>query len=399
MTAAPDLLQGPAAQLRVGWSTAADAAHAVEEAVAAAREGGSQPRLALVFATPGYPASLLAEALRRALPEVPLAGCITAGVIAGGRMLAPGVAVGLFEGRDLRVGIGVGGPSSAGTREAGRSAVASALAGLPPLRARRTRAILLFTDVLTGCSSDVLRGAVEAGGTGVAWGGGGVGDPLAGRPAVQLVNGAIHTDRVLAVAIDCAGRIGSGIAHGWQPLGPPVLVTRSSAATVHALEYEPAFEVIRRAAEECGHRVTPENFASFATTHPFGIPHANGEYLIRDPVSVQVDGSLRCLGDVPDGALVRVMQGTPEALVRTAAEAAAQAREDAGGSLGAALAFDCVSRSFLLGARVDEELSLCHAALGPVPLLGCLTAGEVGAFGSQVPQFHNKTAVVLAFPA
>jgi hypothetical protein len=31
-----------------------------------------------------------------------------------------------------------------------------------------------------------------------------------------------------------------------------------------------------------------------------------------------------------------------------------------------------------------------------VPLLGCLSYGEIGALGRGGPQFHNKTAVVLA---
>jgi hypothetical protein len=31
-------------------------------------------------------------------------------------------------------------------------------------------------------------------------------------------------------------------------------------------------------------------------------------------------------------------------------------------------------------------------------MIGCLTFGEVGGSGTGVPQFHNKTAVVLTLP-
>jgi hypothetical protein len=135
-------------------------------------------------------------------------------------------------------------------------------------------------------------------------------------------------------------------------------------------------------------------------THPLGIPQADGEYLIRDPLAVDDAGALQFMASVPDGALVRVMEGTPTMLVEAARVAASMARDDAGGAIGGALVFDCVSRYLMLGDRLGEELTACQDALGAdVPVLGCLTFGEVGAFGARMPQFHNKTMVVLAFPA
>jgi hypothetical protein len=52
----------------------------------------------------------------------------------------------------------------------------------------------------------------------------------------------------------------------------------------------------------------------------------------------------------------------------------------------------------ILGDRFTSELGVIQEGLGAgVPLLGCLTFGEIGSLGVGVPQFHNKTAVVLAF--
>jgi hypothetical protein len=46
-----------------------------------------------------------------------------------------------------------------------------------------------------------------------------------------------------------------------------------------------------------------------------------------------------------------------------------------------------------------EELAAMQQELGDkVPILGCLTFGEVGAQGVALPQFHNKTTVVLSLP-
>jgi len=201
-------------------------------------------------------------------------------------------------------------------------------------------------------------------------------------------------------ALDLPGRIASGMRHGWRPYGPPTLVTRARGAEVVGLEYEPAFEIYRRTAESRGAAVTEQAFAAFAMSHPLGVPQADGEHVIRDPLSVGPDHSLRCVAEVPDGSLVRVMQGTPEALIEAAASAGLVAREGVGGPLGGALVFDCVSRFLTLGERFGEELARFQEALGAqVPMMGCLTFGEVGTLGTGVPQFHNKTAMVLALPA
>jgi hypothetical protein len=54
----------------------------------------------------------------------------------------------------------------------------------------------------------------------------------------------------------------------------------------------------------------------------------------------------------------------------------------------------------MLKGEITKEIYAFQRGLGPdVPLLGCLTFGEVGALGAGLPQFHNKTAVLLAIPA
>jgi hypothetical protein len=93
------------------------------------------------------------------------------------------------------------------------------------------------------------------------------------------------------------------------------------------------------------------------------------------------------------------MQGDRDDLLRAAGVAATTARVGVHGALGGALVFDCVSRYLILGEHMREELSAIQCGVGAgVPLLGCLTFGEVGTIGSGSAQYHNKTAVVLAFP-
>jgi hypothetical protein len=383
-----------------GRSSQRGAGAASAEAVRQALERDTDPRFALVFSTDQYEHESLAAALNAELGSLPWAGCCTAGVLAGDAFLAQGLVVSVFSRPDLRFGVGVGGPVSADGRAAGRAALAGALGALPPGTRDGHRVAILLPDALTGNAADVVRGAAEEAGTGIAWVGGGAGDNLRFVRTAQYAFGRAFHDHAVAVVIDSPRRLGTGIRHGWRPYGPPSLVTRAAGASILELDYERAFDVYRRTAERRGDLVSPASFAPFAMRHPLGIPQADGEHLIRDPLSVGEDGSLRCVAEVPDGSLVRVMEGNEEALLSAARAAASDARAAAEGPLGAALVFDCVSRSLLLGEATRDEVRALRAGIGgDVPLVGCLTFGEVAVLGAGMPQLHNKAVVVLGLPA
>jgi hypothetical protein len=371
-------------------------AHAARTALARC----TSPALALVFSTFDYPPDEVAAALNDELGALPWAGSVTAAILHGRRVLERGVAVGVIDSDEVRVRVGAAGPVSADARAAGRGAALSALKDMPLPPSDRSRAMILFTCTRGGGAAEALGGAVSVAGAGIAWSGGGTGDFDGGDRAAQFADGRALRDHVVAITLDCHSRVGAGVQHGWQPTGSPAMVTQAVGAVVERLEHRPAFEIYRASAEQRGETVSTEAFAAFAMTHPLGIPQADGEYLIRDPLSVDAAGAIHLVAGVPDGALVRVMEGTPASLAAAARVAAGMARADAGGALGGALVFDCVSRFLMLGDRLGDELAACQDALGDeVPLLGCLTFGEVGAFGPRMPQFHNKTMVVLALPA
>jgi hypothetical protein len=386
-------------RLRIGTSTQADADAAVSTAVRGALASCTSPALALVFSTFDYPAEAVVEAAKRELGAVPWAGAVTAAILVGSEVMPRGVAVGVIDCDRVRVRIGAAGPMSVDARAAGRRAASEALSEMPLPPTDRSRAMILLADTERGDAGEMLHGAVSVAGSGIAWCGGGTGSLVPSAHAAQFARGTALRDHVVAVTLDCPARPGVGIKHGWQPTGAPAMVTRAHGRVLECLEHRPAFEIYHAAAEDRGQHLHAQDFARFAMTHPLGIPQADGEHLIRDPLAVDANGALSFLASVPDGALVRVMEGTPELLVDAARVAASMARKDVHGSVGGALVFDCVSRYLMLGDRLGEELMACRQALGAhVPLLGCLTFGEVGAFGSRMPQFHNKTMVVLALP-
>ncbi|MBI5546156.1 MAG: FIST C-terminal domain-containing protein [Deltaproteobacteria bacterium] len=387
-------------KLHIGKSTQEDLGAAVAEATGAAMKDALHPALAVVLATDGYPGEVLAGARSRQLGNLPWVGCSAAGVFADAAFLRAGLVVGVVSSPQAFVGVGAAGPVSGNPRSAGAAAVARALDQLPARSATRGRMALLFMNALGGHGAEVVRGAVHEGGTALAWAGGGAGDNLRFIQAAQFARGQAFSDHAVAAALDLPGHTGAGMRHGWRPYGPPTMVTRARGSHVLELEYEQAFEVYRRSATERGDEVTREGFTAFAMRHPLGIPQADGDHLIRDPIGVEADGSLRCVAEVPDGSLVRVMESNGSDLVGAARAAAEAARAAVGGPLGGAFVFDCVSRFLLLGDQgLRDELNAVSEGLGQgVPWMGCLTMGEVGALGAAVPQFHNKTTAVLALP-
>jgi hypothetical protein len=352
--------------------------------------GVRRPAFALVLSTDCFDAGELATAMTRELGATPWAGCCAAGVFAGTELLEHGVVAGVVDADDAAFG---------DAREAGRAAVAEALASLPPDRVHEGRAFLILPDTLAGSAAEVIRGAVQEAGAGAVWAGGGVGDNLRVVRTAQLAHGRAWRDRVVVVAIASPEPPSVGIRHGWQPYGPPTMVTRAHGAIAEELEYESAFENYRRTAGDLGDAVDELRFSAFAMTHPLGIPQADGDYVIRDPLRVEPGGGLRCVAEVPEGSMVRVMYGDQEALLRAAERAARDACAGLEGDVGGAFVFDCVSRYRMLGRGIREELAAIHDGVGrSTPMMGCLTLGELGAMGTRQPQFHNKTTVVMALP-
>ena len=408
----------PVSSLQVAWSTRSSLNQAVGEVVSAAMRHATSPVLALVFSAGDWDRAALAQALAAELGSLPWGGCTATAVFAGRKVMTEGIALGVLSAPQASVGIGLAGSLSHNPLGAGMAAVARAIDHLPPLASactcacvsadagastsappRTHRAVLLFADTFTGSGSAAVRGAVREGGTSVCWAGGGVGGQgrATGRMSL-LANGRAFLDRTVALAIDLPAALGSGMGHGFSPLGPSLSVTHVKGELIEQLEYSPAlatYESLARSLDAEGDLSTDALFHRY----PFGIPQADGGYVLREFVRVTASGALEFVSDVPEGSVVRLMRSTTESLIEGARSAALAARAKLEATPGGALVFDCDARFLTLGADFQREIDAISDALGPdVPLLGCTSYGEVGALGCSFPQFHNKTVHVLALP-
>lgn len=222
------------------------------------------------------------------------------------------------------------------------------------------------------------------------------------RPCLFCPQGMIM-DAALLIAVNA--RIDSGIAHGWQKLAGPYLVTRSHANVLEELNYCPAFEVYREVVEtHSGTRFAEAEFFSISKTYPLGIESVDGDFLVRDPIR-HIGDKLVCIGEVPQNATVYLLVGDGGELIASAGDAAAQAldsrrrRMQAGtASPYRALIFDCISRVLFLDDGFTAELRAINDALPDAEsVVGALTLGEIASSRCGVIELMNKSTVVSVY--
>ena len=145
-----------------------------------------------------------------------------------------------------------------------------------------------------------------------------------------------------------------------------------------------------------------ESIARMSILYPLGIYLTDEEeYLLRNIIRAEDDGSLVCQGDVSGGSQIRLMMGTKESALQSARQAAAQAKNTMrGGEMLGAIIFDSVSRAQLLGYRTNEEINTIRKILGnEIPFIGVCTFGEQAPLKSVEYQgesrFHNETVAVI----
>jgi len=181
------------------------------------------------------------------------------------------------------------------------------------------------------------------------------------------------------------------VSHGWTVASDILKATESSGVQIRSINYRPAFGVYQEVvADLFGVQVTREAFSDVAFRYPLGIERLNQEVLVRDPVGVDADGCITCVGTVPEGSFLRLLQGMHPDLEAAALVARARLDEaSAPHALGKLdLAFDCVSRRAILPGGIQREIE----SLGRgTRLVGALTLGEIAHPSHHRVEFLNKS--------
>ena len=256
-----------------------------------------------------------------------------------------------------------------------------------------TRTMIVLVDGLARRISSLIDALFNVFGLEFNYVGGGAGSLSFEQKPCLFTNDGLVQDSALLVTL--ATESGVGVCHGWTDVGGPYQVTESDRNVIQSLDWSPALDVYRSVVEKHAQKpLTVDNFFEIAKSYPFGIIKLGTEKVVRDPLRVQGDDSLVCVGEVPQGCYVHILTGDVHSLV-TAAGRALQLGEQSFHSTSGqrtTLFIDCISRALFLDEQFRRELEAVHQE--HTSLIGALTLGEIANSQRDYLEFYNKTSVV-----
>ncbi len=266
-------------------------------------------------------------------------------------------------------------------------AVAEAFAGIEC----KDKTCFTFIDGLSSRIAALVEGLFNNLGLMPHYIGGGAGSlSFIAKPCLFTNSGLISAAAVIAVA-DVA--IGIGVAHGWQPVTTSIKVTEAQGNRIISLNWEPAFSVYKDAVtehSEANFDTTP--FFDIAKAYPLGITKLDSELIVRDPIMTEGDHII-CVGEVPEGSYIYILNGNLKSLLKgaEAARDAAWKGMDSSDANKTIFFIDCISRVLFMEDEFYQELRVVSQGR---PMFGALTLGEIANTGDDYLEFYNKTSVV-----
>ncbi|KKT54964.1 MAG: hypothetical protein UW45_C0010G0020 [Parcubacteria group bacterium GW2011_GWC2_44_22] len=363
-------------------------------------------KLILVFSSVVFDQNKMLSGVRSITENIPLLGCSSAGEITTAGPSKKSVVVMAIATDSVTFNLAMGGNIKEDALAAGRTLAE----GLKAVSSDGKLAIML-PDGLAGNGADIVRGLQQVLGENFPIVGGAAGDDFLFKETYEYYNDQVLTGVVIGAMLGGEMKIGIGVRHGWQPIGPPRKVTKSKGAVLYELDGKPAVQVYEEYFGKKAEELKSEPLARLAITYPLGLRIAHSdEYLIRDPITVGESGELTCAAEVPEGAEINLMMGSRENAIDAARQAAERCleeiKEQGGNQVTTAIVFNCIARSKVLGRDAQKEIDAIKKVLGEsAQLVGFYTYGEQAPIGAKncscgrscKSEFCNETVVILGF--
>ena len=351
------------------------------------RLGASAPTFGIVIASHQYQPREVAAGVASLTGDMPLIGLSAPAGLTHEGMHPHSVVVALLSG-DLRAEVHwLPGYSQSGRETANR------LAQLTSGEAAR-QSLLFFADGFNGdaeqlCDSLPGKSARILGGLSS-------GDLQTGSN-YQIAGTQAGTGGLAAAILRGAARVGIGFAHGWDPVGSQMRVTRSRGFWLRALDGRPASETY---AQIFGYPARDWAFPPLnylARLYPLGLEQGE-QLIVRAPLRVEADGSFRMNAPIRDGLDAYLLVGSRASCQAAAQKATQQAmlQLDEAKPVFALVLVD-LAWQMLLKSTPGAEIAAVQDILGPnVPIAGGYTLGQI-APGKDAPQFLNQHMLVIVF--
>lgn len=376
----------------IGLGKSADSREAGAQAALQALEqaGRSPVLLGIIIASHSLSFTQVVSGAGALLGDVPLIGFSTSAEIVASGLQQRSVVVALLTGSDVTVHSEYFPGFSEDSRAVSQKMIHSLLQSQP------NGLLFLAADGFHGDPKDLCQSFVQ--------------DPnlvvgcLAGgelRQAHTFQLGGRQTGTGGLAAAHLSGHItaGVGIGHGWQEVGAYFQITRVRGPWIRALNNRPAAEVY---AQWLGYLPRDWSFPplnELVRLYPLGIEQGEASnLLIRSPMRMESDGSLRMHTTISEGASAHLMVGSVESCLKAAEKAASQALKALGKAKPIfALVFPDISWQILFETVPGAEIAAVRKVLGlNLPILGGYTFGQIASL-QRSPEFYNQHIEVIVF--
>jgi len=366
--------------------------------------------LAIVFSSTDLSCVSLLKTIAISLKKehLPIIGCSSAAVISNQGIFKHGLIVMLLS---LSPGVYFNIACVRGIKEktalsAGRELGEKLLQGFRDVRRDLS---VIFSDGLMDEGSNLLYGLQERLGKSFPLVGASASDDMRFFRTYLYFNQEVLTDSAVGILWGGKLNFGLGIQHGWKPLGKPRTITKSKGNMVYEIDGEPAVKIYEEylARNLAG---LQKEIRRISILYPIGmyLP-GEQEYLLRNILSIENNGSVRLQGNVIEGSTVRLMIGTKESCLNATTQALNEAKKILFAPImditkskikNFVFVFDSASRYMLLRREANQELEIIKAGFSQdTPIMGLYTYGEQAPLKAISYQgqayFHNQTIAIL----
>ena len=220
-------------------------------------------------------------------------------------------------------------------------------------------------------------------------------------PHSLVLNGELHREGAVGVALSGNVIVDSVVAQGCRPIGEPMHVTDAEQNMIEALDGLPPMECLQGIYESASSRdqeLMRHNLFMGIAMDPLALSDAAEGFLIRNVLGVnQSTGALAVGALVREGQLVQFHVRDAQTSGEDLQQSLASYMDVAGERIAAgALLFSCTGRGRYLYGRPDHDTDVFRNVIGGLPLGGFFCNGEIGPVAGTT-YLHGYTSSFALF--
>ena len=192
-------------------------------------------------------------------------------------------------------------------------------------------------------------------------------------------------------------KVGYGALGGWDSFGVDRIVTKAHKNIIYEIDGEPVLDLYKNFLKE-----QARNLPASGLLFPLSVrDKATDKPVVRTLKAVnEQDKSITFIGDVKEGAVVRLMKANIERLINAAEGAAELSIESIGNThTDLSILISCVGRRMVLNQIIDEEVEAVRDVVGEDAIIsGFYSYGEISPLmsGSKC-ELHSQSMSITSF--